>query len=168
MESSVLILCLGNPLRGDDAFGLLVYRLLRRLRLPAVYAGSILENATRILRRANPKSIIIVDALVGAYDDLVVSRLSDEMELLLLSSHNLPLKLLFECIGFDPKKVIVVGASARNLSLGSRPSERVRELAVEAASLVAQLVRQIALPSELELGNKSSFLARNVENATPS
>lgn len=151
-------------MRGDDAFGLIVFRLLRRLRVPVVYAGSTPEHILCILRRSKPDIVVVVDALLGEGEGLIVSRLSDESSARLLSSHFLPLRLLFELIDLDPREVVVVGAVAKNLSLGGQPSERVRELAVEAASLVARLLRQQALPRELKLRDEGSFLSRNIEN----
>lgn len=165
VSSSILIVCLGNPLRGDDAFGLIVFRLLRRLRVPVVYAGSTPENIVHILRRVKPDIVVIVDALLGEGEGLLVSRISDESSSRLLSSHNLPLRLLFDAIELDSRKVIVIGAVAENLSLGSQPSERVWKLAVEAASLIARLLRQPLLPRELELGNEGSLFPRNVEDS---
>lgn len=166
MMSYALVICLGNPLRGDDAFGLLVYRLLRKIRIPAVYAGTAPENITRILRRVRPETVIIVDALAGAGEGLAILKLSDELVSRSFSSHLLPLRLLFESVGLDPSRVLVIGAGAMDLSLGSQPSERVRGLAVEAASLIARILGRQNSPRELKLGDEVSLLSGNVENPT--
>ncbi|MEM4017103.1 MAG: hydrogenase maturation protease [Fervidicoccaceae archaeon] len=137
---TAFIICLGNPLRGDDAFGLLVFRLLRRLRLPVVYMGTAPENIVNILSRAKPELVIIVDALIEGGDGLIVSRLSNESDNTFVSTHSLSLKLLFRLAGLEPENIIVVGAKAENLSVGDRPSERIRKLAVEAASFIARLL----------------------------
>jgi len=135
---TAFIICLGNPLRGDDAFGLLVFRLLRRLRLPVVYMGTAPENIMNILSRVKPELVIIVDALIEGGDGLIVSRLSNESDDTFVSTHSLSLKLLFRLAGLEPENIIVVGAKAGNLSVGDRPSERMRKLAVEAASFIAR------------------------------
>lgn len=166
MQDATLIVCLGNPLRGDDAFGLLVYRLLRRLGVPAVYAGVAPENVVHLVRKTKPKVVIIVDAVREGGEGLIVLRLSDELAPSIPSSHLLPLKLLLQSVDYGPDRVLVVGARAENLALGSRPGERIRRLAVEAASFVVKLLWQSPLPRELEFGDKGSLVARDVEDFT--
>lgn len=159
-----LIICLGNPLRGDDAFGLIVFRLLRKLGLPAVYFGTSLENALPLLRKVEWGRVIVVDTFLGEYSDLVVFPLSDERCPKLLTTHNLPVKMLLWTAGFDSNRVIVVGARAENLDVGSKPSVRIRRLAVEAASLIVKIMMNLPLPEELKLGNEGSFVTRNIDN----
>ncbi|MEM4531131.1 MAG: hypothetical protein QXY39_04625, partial [Thermofilaceae archaeon] len=106
------------------------------------------------------------DALAGAGEGLAILKLSDELVSRSFSSHLLPLRLLFESVGLDPSRVLVIGAGAMDLSLGSQPSERVRGLAVEAASLIARILGRQNSPRELKLGDEVSLLSGNVENST--
>ncbi|MEM1510289.1 MAG: hydrogenase maturation protease [Desulfurococcaceae archaeon] len=144
-SADILVMCLGNPLRGDDIFGLLVFRLLRKLRVPALYAGATPENVVQLLRKVRPKLIIVVDALLGVDEGLFIVRLSDEQSLL-PSSHSLPLKLLIQSSELDPERIIVIGAGAKEISIGSRPNEKIWDLAIEAASIIVRLLERRSLP----------------------
>lgn len=160
-----VVLCIGNQLRGDDAFGLLVYRLLRRLGLPAVYAGASPENAARHIRALAPELVIVVDALLDGSSDLTVAKITGDSPPRLLTTHGLPLEVLLRAAGLDNCQIIAVGARAENLEVGSRPSRRVRRLAVQAASFLVKLLTYS--PSEPQLSDEGSFVARDVEDSAP-
>lgn len=156
-----IVVCLGNPLRGDDAFGLLVYRLLKRLKLPALYAGFNPEIVLPKIRNLNPDVVIVVDALRGAGRQLIVTKLSAEVEQKLLTTHTVPLSILFGSIGLHPDRIVVVGAEAENVEFGCTPSERIRSLAVEAAAVVVRMFSPYS-PGQPKLCNEGSLVARCV------
>ncbi len=157
-------LCLGNPLRGDDAFGYLVYRLLRRAGLPALYAGTAPENVVGRLRELKPKTVVVVDALMGAGPGIRVVKLSQVEDLPLATTHTVPLKLLLKAAGVSPESVTVVGVGVERLGLGGPPSERVREAACEAARLVASILAAGGSPPQLELRDEGARVAGDVED----
>jgi len=161
---SAVALCLGNPLRGDDAFGYLVYRLLKSTGFPALYAGTAPENVVGLLRRLKPKVVVVVDALLGAGPGLKVLKLSHVEDPCLATTHTVPLKLLFKASGIDPERVIVVGVEAERLGLGDPPSSGVVEAAREAARFVAGVLAAEGLPPELELGDERVGVAGDVED----
>lgn len=165
LGEGVVALCLGNPLRGDDAFGLLVYRLLRSAGVPALYGGSAPENVVGLLRRLRPKAVIVVDALLGGGPGVRVFRLSEVEDPPIATTHSVPLPLLLRAAGVDPERVVVVGVRAERLGLGERPSARILEAAREAARLVIGLLG--ALPPERELGDEGAVVAGDVEDPAP-
>lgn len=138
----ILILCMGNPLRGDDAFGYLVYRLLKRLGVGQVlYAGSAPENVVGLIARAGPSLLIVVDALIGGEaGKVVVANLAEVRSPLPLTTHSMPLDVLVRLAGLEPHQVVVVGAYASRLEFGAEPSEEVANAAEETALLIVRAI----------------------------
>jgi len=164
LASGVAVVCLGNPLRGDDAFGYLVYRLLRSAGFPALYAGAAPENVIGKLSGWKPRTVVIVDALLGGEPGLTIVKLFETVTPLASTTHSVPLELLLKAAGIDPERVFVVGVGAERLGLGDEPSERVRKAAWEAARLLAKVLATGSLPSERELGDEGAVVAGDVEN----
>ena len=75
-KGKVVIVGIGNSLKGDDAFGpLLVDRLKGKVKAVCIDAGSAPENYTANIVKENPDTILIVDAVhldlkPGEYDVL--------------------------------------------------------------------------------------------------
>ena len=161
----VAVVCLGNPFRGDDAFGYLVYRLLKSAGFPALYAGAAPENVIGKLSEWKPRAVVIVDALLGGKPGLNIVKLSDTASPLVSTTHSLPLELLLRAAGIDPKCVFVLGVKAEHLDLGDEPSERVRRTAGEAARLLAKVLVTGSLPSECKLGDEGAVVAGDVEDS---
>jgi len=134
----VLILCIGNPLRGDDAFGYLVYRRLKEMGVSTViYAGSTPENVMGLIARARPSLLIVVDALMGGRSgELVIAGLPEVKSPLPLTTHSLPLDVLVRLAGLRPSQVVVLGAYASRLEFGAKPSDEIVGAAEEAALLL--------------------------------
>lgn len=165
LAGRIAVVCLGNPLRGDDAFGYLVYRLLRSAGFPALYAGAAPENVVGKLSKWKPKAVVIVDALLGGKPGLNVIKLSEIENPSVLTTHSVPLELLLKAAGIDPERVVVVGARAERLGLGEKPSEEVRRAAGEAARLLARVLTTGDLPPECELGDERAVVSGYVEDS---
>ncbi|RLF03140.1 MAG: hydrogenase 3 maturation endopeptidase HyCI [Thermoprotei archaeon] len=134
----MMILCIGNPLRGDDAFGYLVYRRLREMGVSsALYAGSAPENVVGLIARARPSTLVIVDALVGGKGgELVITSLPEAKSPLPLTTHSIPLDILIRLAGLEPSQTVLIGAYASRLEFGAEPSEEVVKAAEKAALLL--------------------------------
>lgn len=160
-RGNIMIFCVGNPLRGDDAFGFLVYKELKRRGVPAIYAGGAPENFVGKIGKLKPSIVIIVDALLGGSSGVKLFRLSEAGEVSLATTHTLSLSILFNAVGLDLSKVYVVGVPVENLDLGKPPSERI----VTAARIVAEALSRLARlssPAELEFLDESFFISRDV------
>ncbi|MEM2217755.1 MAG: hydrogenase maturation protease [Thermofilaceae archaeon] len=160
-RGSILILCVGNPLRGDDAFGFLVYKELQMRGVPAIYAGSVPENFVGKIGKLKPAIVIVVDALLCRGSGVKVFRLSETGEALPATTHALSLSILFGAVGFDLSRVYIVGMPVENLDLGKPPSERVVTTARTVAEALSKLAR-LSSPTELEFIDESFFISRNV------
>lgn len=160
------MLCVGNPLRVDDGFGYMVYRLLKKLRLPSVYFASTPENVVGVLLDIKPRVVILVDALLGEGTGLVISKLSRMKLLQPQTTHNIPLNLLFRAVGIDPENVLVIGVFVEDLSFGGEPSDRVKRAAEVASSLIWKLLSKNVLPTELKLCDEGSIVPGSIEDLT--
>jgi len=135
----VEVLCLGNPMRGDDAFGYLVYRGLRRRGVGAVYALAP-ENVVGLVARRKPSLLVVVDAVLPPTEGIVALELKDLRWAGLATTHTVPLPALLEAAGIDPGSVVIIGVGARRLGLGEPPSPHVLEAAEVVAALLAEAV----------------------------
>jgi len=63
--SSVIIVCVGNILKGDDAVGPLVCEQLHRLKISAhlIDAGTVPENYIQPIIKKAPQNLLLVDAI---------------------------------------------------------------------------------------------------------
>ena len=142
----IVVVCIGNSLRGDDAFGPLVYEFLREEGVNSVInAEHAPENALGLLLREKPSLLILVDAVKGRgrAGELIVTRLSEASSPPPLTTHSVPLDLLVRAVDLDPARVILVGVYASNFEFGVKPSVKV----VKAAKLVAELLARVMATS---------------------
>jgi len=139
-DGRVLIICLGNEMRGDDAFGVLVYRMLRErgVRL-VINAGEAPENHLGAIKRRRPSLLVVVDALLGVPPGEVrMASLREVAEAPPVSTHLLPLSLLARLAGLREEQVVVVGCGVERLGFGEEPSRAVAEAAAEVAAGLAE------------------------------
>lgn len=98
----IAILGIGNPLRSDDAAGVLVARRLgmsRHIRgldcVRVLEAGHAPENSTAELRRFGPEIVLLVDAAQLDEAPGTIRWIdTDDMEGLSASTHSMPLSML--------------------------------------------------------------------------
>ncbi|RLF10310.1 MAG: hydrogenase 3 maturation endopeptidase HyCI [Thermoprotei archaeon] len=116
----VVLLGVGNPLRGDDAVGPLFARRVRKFKPSWVLVldcGSNPENYTGSIRRFKPSHVVVVDAVeAGKPPGSIELYSEDELAGLTLDTHKPSLRLLatyikesinseFLLIGIQPKRL---------------------------------------------------------------
>jgi hydrogenase 3 maturation protease len=130
LKGKVLILGVGNPLRGDDGAG---PYLLERLRgqveatllnceeVPENYLGKIAEN--------QPDIVLIIDALdFGLSPGAATLLEEDELGGVGRSTHHAPLHLFMRCVKAETgAKIVILGIQPQSLELGSPISDEVKE-----------------------------------------
>jgi hydrogenase 3 maturation protease len=149
-DSRVVILGIGNTLKGDDAAGPLVCeRLSGRVPATVIDAGTVPENYIGPVLEAAPDVLFLVDAvdfggprpggsLHSRAGQIRVCR-PDEIQGCAFSTHALSLHLSMELIRRQTRlEVRVIGIQASRTRFGDRPSPAVEE-AVE--TLVDTLTR---------------------------
>ena len=97
-REEVLVVCIGNELRGDDRVGLLVAERLesRGLGEVVVNAGMAPENYIGLMALRKPKVLLFVDAVdAGLEPGSVVLGDVEELESeVYFTTHKVPLRLL--------------------------------------------------------------------------
>jgi hydrogenase 3 maturation protease len=143
------VLGVGNPMRSDDAAGLLVARRLSQRdrgmdaeRLLIVEAGQAPENSTGELRRFHPDVVLIVDAAdMGATPGAIQWVPEESIDGMSASTHSLPLSVLARYLKLDLScTVAILGIQAVSNEIGENVSPEVLEAIDE---IVAELDRQL-------------------------
>jgi len=127
-KGRLVILGVGNPLKGDDAAGLLcVEQIMKSIPAKARPGVRIFrtydvpENYTGKIRKFRPTRILIIDAaLAGLRPGDIFILEKEKIAIEEISSHKIPLMVLIsyleQSIGC---KVTVLGIQAKNLSFGA-------------------------------------------------
>ena len=143
------MLGVGNPMRSDDAAGLLVARLLSQRdwdldtdRVLILEAGQAPENSTGELRRFYPEVVLIVDAADMEETAGTIQWIPEEsIDGMSASTHSLPLSLLARYLKLELScTVAILGIQALSNEVGENVSPEVLEAIDE---IVAELDRRI-------------------------
>lgn len=150
----VLILGVGNLVKGDDAAGLVCAGKLKKLmrgkarpRLRILLGYETPENLTGKIRKFDPDLVLILDAAAGQYEPgnifiVEKERIQDEGA----SAHRISLALLIsyleETVGC---KVIVLGIQPLNLSLSQGVSGPVKKSVAGLAEHLAHILTRYSV-----------------------
>ena len=107
------ILCIGNPMRGDDDVGNEVGRIVEQeLKEWKVFFGlDVPENEFSAIRDFAPDILIVVDAMSGFDEDKIeFFDLSDDRDYI-YSTHNLPTPVLLSYLRKICPKTLFLGIS---------------------------------------------------------
>ena len=107
------ILCIGNPMRGDDDVGNEVGRIVEQeLKEWKVFFGQdVPENEFSAIREFAPGILIVVDAMSGFDEDKIeFFDLSDDRDYI-YSTHNLPTPVLLSYLRKICPKTLFLGIS---------------------------------------------------------
>ncbi|AHF80763.1 hydrogenase maturation peptidase HycI [Thermococcus paralvinellae] len=140
----VVVCGIGNDVRGDDAFGVIVVEELKnRIKSDKVIilnCGEVPESYLGKIINENPTHVIFIDAVDfgGKPGEIVIAdpegTLGESF-----STHRLPLKLL---VGYLKQninaKFILIGCQPKQLGLFVEMSEEVRKSAEKLVEILAQ------------------------------
>ena len=124
----ILLLGVGNRLRGDDAVGsLLVERLQGKVSISLIDAGDVPENYLGPIEEAGADVVLIVDATdMGANVGDVAIFDIEQVQGMSVSTHTANLGLMFQVIPPEKRpQVILLGIQPGNMELGHGLSEPV-------------------------------------------
>ncbi len=124
----IVIMGVGNPLKGDDAAGLLIVEQVMKnvpakarpgVRIFRTY--DVPENYTGKIRKFKPARILIIDAaLAGLKPGDVFILEKEKIAIEEISSHKIPLMVLISYLEQSTGcKVTVLGIQAKDLSFGA-------------------------------------------------
>ncbi|MGA2496848.1 MAG: hydrogenase maturation protease [Tepidisphaeraceae bacterium] len=155
MSQPLLILCFGNPLAGDDAFGFLVASQLAALHNPRLHVVDLSrESPSAMLDHLDSQpALVIVDAVSGP--DIAPGQLIDidwhapgRPSLVhdsALSTHGLSVANQLELaarLGMLPASIRLIGAGIADTAIGAAPSPAIPAAAAEAVKRILNLAGQ--------------------------
>jgi len=125
----IVIVGLGNRLRGDDAAGLLIIERINNPKFKTICAESGLENYIGKIIKLNPDIIFIVDAVIlnekaGCYK--IFS--SDFIQSSDILSHSLSFDIIRDLIeSASSSKIYLLGIQPKTIGIGDEPTPEVLE-----------------------------------------
>ncbi|MBN1383730.1 MAG: hydrogenase maturation peptidase HycI [Elusimicrobia bacterium] len=137
LYGKVLILGIGNSLKGDDGLGSeVIKRLHGKTPHMLLDTGSAPENYTKKIKELSPDTVVIVDAAeLGASPGTI--RIIDEKEITsgFFTTHNTPLNMFVDYIKMESEmKVIFIGVQPKSMKFGeeiSAPVDKAIENLIE-------------------------------------
>ena len=130
----LIILGIGNELRGDDALGPLIIKDLENKDdinnnddVILIDGGSAPENFTGLIKKENPSHILMIDAtLMNSDPGTIKSVKKDEIANINASTHSMSLSFLIKYLENDIDfEFLFIGIEPLNMDLGEDLSEKV-------------------------------------------
>ena len=130
LKGKVVIVGIGNYLRGDDGFGpALIDRLKTKVKAVCIDAGIAPENQVGNIAKENPDTILLVDAIhlgknPGEYEILKKEDIIKSG----FTTHDISMRMFIEYLqeqaGAD---IYLLGVQPQDISLGAKMSDRVKD-----------------------------------------
>jgi hydrogenase maturation protease HycI len=157
LKGSVVVVGVGNPLRGDDAAGCEVARQLEgRSAALVVNAEEIPESHLVRIAASRPDTVLFVDAVdLRAAPGSIAVLESKQMTGYCPSTHRVPLGILMECLRRDVgADVFLVAVQPRQIGFGA-------PMSAEVEASVTLLIKTLeALLPAAPAGTESTSAAR--------
>ena len=143
-EGDLMLIGIGNPLRGDDGVGVEIVRILmqslRNEKVKVLIVEDRVDLIPRMLRDVNPRLILIFDAAdFGGRPGEVRIMSPDEASGRTISTHDMPLNLMLRLADKDAP-TYVLGIQVETLEFGRGISPAVKAAADEVASFLLNLL----------------------------
>jgi hydrogenase 3 maturation protease len=139
----ILVLGVGNELRGDDAVGSLVAADLAALgdeRFESVPVGIAIENASHLPVRRQADLVVLIDAAVMAKERLRAWRVMpvDSLDTFCHTTHSIPLSLIVQYWQKERPglEVCFVGIGLRGNEFAAAPSPEVARAREEIVGVI--------------------------------
>ena len=117
---NLVILCIGNKYGGDDGVGPYIAKNLINKKNDNFYiidSGTNPENHTSIIKKLNPKILLIIDAVqmgLKPGDIRIIDK--EKIGVMHLSTHNIPISLLISYLEKYVKKIVFIGIQSGRMS----------------------------------------------------
>ncbi|NVL93516.1 MAG: hydrogenase 3 maturation endopeptidase HyCI [Desulfobacterales bacterium] len=141
LRGKVVIVGVGDTLRGDDGFGpALIARLKGMVKAVCLGAGSAPENFTDKIVKEKPDTILIVDALhlglpPGEYEILKKDDIVDCG----FSTHDISPRMFIEYLENQTKaSIYMLGVQPKNLSFGQEIADSVKNTLAAITDLIKE------------------------------
>ena len=144
LSGRVVVVGVGNPLRGDDAAGCLVVRRLRGAEgARVIEAEEVPESFVGDIAAAMPDVVALVDAVdLGAEPGAVAMLEREQVATYAPTTHRMPLSLVMEVVqrrtGAD---VFLIAVQPLTLAFGAKVSPEVSATVEVLAAVLSELLR---------------------------
>ena len=111
-----LVMCIGNRDGGDDAVGPYVADRLKN-DFTVLDCGTTPENYTSIVKKHNPKNLIIVDAVemnLNPGEIRIVPK--EKIGVMTISTHGIPVSVLIGYLEQYVKNIVFIGIQPKTMS----------------------------------------------------
>ena len=109
-------MCIGNREGGDDAVGPYIADRLKD-DFTVLDCGTIPENYTSVVKKYNPKNLIIIDAVdMGLYPGEIRIVPKEKIGVMHISTHGIPISVLIGYLESYVKKIIFIGIQPKIMS----------------------------------------------------
>ncbi|BAW31285.1 MAG TPA: hydrogenase maturation peptidase HycI [Methanothermobacter sp.] len=145
-HEKILILTVGNELRGDDGLGPAIAKKLsknRKENLTVIDGGTVPENFTGKIKMEDPSHIIIIDAVeMGAEPGTIKIIKKDEIANYNISTHAMPLSFLIEYLKTHKDyKITLIGIQPKKLEFSTKISKPVKESMEKLNSILKETIQ---------------------------
>jgi len=130
LTGKVMILGVGNTLRGDDGAGpYLIEQLKGQVDATLLDCEEVPENFLGKIAENQPESILIIDTIdLGMSPGTVALLEEDKLEDASWSTHHASLQLFVNCVKADTGgNVLILGIQPKSTEFGSEISDEVKE-----------------------------------------
>ena len=132
IKGKIVILGIGNEIRGDDGFGPYLANALKGKVSAVVFnCGTVLENYYNPVVKENPDVIILVDIVgfEGPYGEIGVFEKDDILKVG-FSTHNISPKVFIELLERSVKAdIMMIGVKPKTTAFGEDLTDEVKEAA---------------------------------------
>jgi hydrogenase 3 maturation protease len=115
-----VILCIGNKYGGDDGVGPYIANKLKNQEnknLITIDSGINPENYTSVIKKINPKNLIIIDAVEMNLKPGEIRIINKEkIGLMHISTHNIPISLFINYLEKYLENIYFIGIQSRKMS----------------------------------------------------
>ncbi|WP_455240825.1 hydrogenase maturation peptidase HycI [Methanothermobacter tenebrarum] len=143
-HEKILILTVGNELRGDDGLGPAIAKKLSKSKnLIIIDGGTVPENFTGKIKKEDPSHIIIIDAVeMGAQPGTIKIIEKDKIANYNISTHAMPLSFLIEYLqAHKDYKITLIGIQPKKLDFSTKISEPVRKSMEKLISILEETIQ---------------------------
>jgi hydrogenase 3 maturation protease len=140
----LVILGVGNPMRGDDSLGLeMIKRLKNKVpkNIKLIECGSVPENYTSKIKQFNPTHVLIIDAIHANMEPgaVCITQL-ENIDESFTSTHTLSLRFLSKYLEKTLNvKTLLLGVQVEKLSLESGVSPKIRKAIDDVSEILIRL-----------------------------
>jgi len=115
-----LVMCIGNRDGGDDAIGPYIADKLKKENCKDIFVldcGTVPENYTSVVKKHNPKNLVIIDAVtmgLNPGDIRIVPK--EKIGTMHISTHGIPLSVLMMYLKPYAENIFLIGIEPKILS----------------------------------------------------